>query len=114
MLPTFLPTIQQSQCRLRSSQAAGSTQGPRSNRSTRAQSFRAAAINARPPDRRNPLDDWTSSVEDKSNTNRRWRHLALVPDMWTASLLGRCQKVNGFNDLFAPQGGAPYNARSGA
>jgi hypothetical protein len=37
--------------------------------------------------------------------------VTLVPEKWFLSLLGRYQKVDGNNDLFAPPGGAPANAR---
>lgn len=59
----------------------------------------------------NPLDDWTSTVEDKTNSFGAGATLSFVPDKWTANLFARWQKTDGNNDLFAPPGGVPYNNR---
>ncbi|HVQ30274.1 MAG TPA: MtrB/PioB family outer membrane beta-barrel protein, partial [Vicinamibacteria bacterium] len=59
----------------------------------------------------NPLDDWTSDVDDKTNSVGGGINLTLVPQKWTAGLFGRYQKVDGNNEIFAPPGGAPYQAR---
>jgi MtrB/PioB family decaheme-associated outer membrane protein len=60
----------------------------------------------------NPLDDWTSDVEDKVNTFGAGANVVLKPDRWFLDLSGRYQKVDGNNDLFAAPGGAPANART--
>jgi hypothetical protein len=60
----------------------------------------------------NPLDDWTSDVDDKVNSFGGGADLTLKPDAWFLSLQGRRQKVDGNNDLFAAPGGAPANART--
>jgi MtrB/PioB family decaheme-associated outer membrane protein len=59
----------------------------------------------------NPLDDWTSNVDDKAHSLGAGAEVTLVPDKWFLSLSGRFQKVDGFNDLFAAPGGAPFQAR---
>ncbi len=60
----------------------------------------------------NPLDDWTSVVDDKTNSFGAGGTLSFVPEKWTATFFARWQKTNGNNDLDAPVGGAPYNART--
>jgi MtrB/PioB family decaheme-associated outer membrane protein len=60
----------------------------------------------------NALDDWTSVVRDKTNSFGAGATLSFVPEKWTANLFARWQKTDGNNDLDAPVGGAPYNART--
>ena len=60
----------------------------------------------------NPLDDWTSNVQDKTNSVGAGLNLTLVPEKWTMGLFGRYQKVDGQNDIAAPPGGAPDVARA--
>ena len=60
----------------------------------------------------NPLDDWTSDVEDKVSTIGAGALITLVKDKWFLDVSGHHQKVNGNNDLFAPPGGAPASARA--
>jgi hypothetical protein len=55
----------------------------------------------------NPLDDWTSDVQDDVDSVGGGVNVALVPDKWTWNGFLRFQKVNGRNDLFSPPGGAP-------
>jgi MtrB/PioB family decaheme-associated outer membrane protein len=61
----------------------------------------------------NPLDDWTSDVEDKVNTFGAGATVALVKDKWFLDVSGHHQKADGNNDLFSAPGGAPFVARSG-
>jgi len=60
----------------------------------------------------NPLDDWTSDVEDKVSTVGAGATFAVVKGTWFLDLSGHHQKVDGNNDLFSPAGGAPAVARS--
>jgi MtrB/PioB family decaheme-associated outer membrane protein len=60
----------------------------------------------------NPLDDWTSDVEDNVNTFGAGGTFALVKDEWFLDVSGHYQKADGNNDIFAPPGGAPANART--
>ena len=60
----------------------------------------------------NPLDDWTSDVEDNVNTFGAGGTFALVKDTWFLDLAGHYQEADGNNDIFAPPGGAPANART--
>jgi hypothetical protein len=62
----------------------------------------------------NPLDDWTSDVEDGVNTFGAGLTLALVKDKWFLDVSGHHQEVDGNNDMFAPPGGAPAAARVNA
>jgi Putative outer membrane beta-barrel porin, MtrB/PioB len=59
----------------------------------------------------NPLDDWTSNVDDKINSVGAGATITIVPQKWTATLFARWQDVDGNNAFFAPVGGAPYNGR---
>jgi MtrB/PioB family decaheme-associated outer membrane protein len=59
-----------------------------------------------------PLDDWTSTVQDKINSFGAGATLTFVPDKWSANLFARWQKVDGNNDIASPPGGAPANARA--
>src|SRR4029450_5454794 len=61
----------------------------------------------------NPLDDWTSDVDDKVDTFGAGATIALVKERWFLDVSGHYQKVDGNNDLFAPPGGAPDAARTG-
>ncbi|HEX6739163.1 MAG TPA: MtrB/PioB family outer membrane beta-barrel protein [Vicinamibacteria bacterium] len=60
----------------------------------------------------NPLDDWTSNVDDKADSFGGGANFVLRPDKWFLDLSGRYQKVNGNNDLSSPTGGAPFAART--
>jgi MtrB/PioB family decaheme-associated outer membrane protein len=60
----------------------------------------------------NPLDNWTSDVNDKVNSVGAGAEVTLVPEKWFLSLLGRYQKVDGNNDLFADPTGVPGRARA--
>ncbi len=55
----------------------------------------------------NPADDWVSDVTDEVDSLGGGVNVALVPDKWTWNSFARFQKVDGFNDLFSPPGGAP-------
>ena len=59
----------------------------------------------------NPLDDWTSNVKDTGNSLGAGASVTLSPDKWFLEVSGRHQNLNGNNDLFAPPGGMPFNAR---
>jgi MtrB/PioB family decaheme-associated outer membrane protein len=59
----------------------------------------------------NPLDDWTSDVNDKGNTVGGGFHYAIVPDKWTFDFGGHYQKVDGNNAIGVFPGGVPYNNR---
>jgi MtrB/PioB family decaheme-associated outer membrane protein len=59
----------------------------------------------------NPLDDWTSIVDDEADSFGGGVNLGLLPERLDLKLLGHYQKVDGNNDLDAPPGGAPANAR---
>ena len=55
----------------------------------------------------NPLDDWTSNVDDKINSIGAGATISIVPSKWSLNLFARWQKVDGNNDFSAPPGGAP-------
>ena len=55
----------------------------------------------------NPLDNWFSDVTDTVDSVGGGVNVALVPDKWSWNTFGRFQKVDGFNDLSSPPGGAP-------
>jgi hypothetical protein len=55
----------------------------------------------------NPIDDWTSDVDDKTNSLGVGLNLTLVPQRWTVGLFGRYQKVDGNNAIGANPAGAP-------
>ena len=59
----------------------------------------------------NPLDNWTSNVNDGVDSVGAGAKFTLKPEKWFLDLFGRYQKVNGNNDIFAPPGGAPAAAR---
>ncbi len=61
----------------------------------------------------NPRDDWTSDVNDKTQSVGGGADVTLKPEHWFFSFTGWYQKVNGDNALFAAPGGAPANARPG-
>jgi MtrB/PioB family decaheme-associated outer membrane protein len=61
----------------------------------------------------NPLDDWTSDVEDEVDTFGAGATFALVKGTWFLDLSGHHQKANGNNDLFSAPGGAPAAGRAG-
>jgi MtrB/PioB family decaheme-associated outer membrane protein len=61
----------------------------------------------------NPLDDWTSDVDDRVDTFGAGLTLALVKDTWFLDLSGHHQTADGNNDLFSAPGGAPAAARTG-
>jgi MtrB/PioB family decaheme-associated outer membrane protein len=60
----------------------------------------------------NPLDDWTSDVNDKANTFGAGGDFTLKPETWFVRVWGQYQKVDGLNDLFAAPGGAPASGRT--
>ena len=60
----------------------------------------------------NPLDDWTSDVQDRVNSFGAGANVVLKPEKWFLDLSGRYQEVDGNNDLSAPPGGAASNART--
>jgi MtrB/PioB family decaheme-associated outer membrane protein len=55
----------------------------------------------------NPLDDWTSDVDDKVDSFGAGANVALVPEKLDFRTSARYQKVNGDNDLASPPGGTP-------
>lgn len=55
----------------------------------------------------NPLDNWTSNVDDKVNTFGAGGTFNLVKDKLDLNLNGSYQKVDGNNALFSPPGGTP-------
>jgi hypothetical protein len=55
----------------------------------------------------NPLDDWTSDVDDEVDTFGGGATVALLPDRLDFRAFTRYQKVNGNNDLDSPPGGTP-------
>jgi MtrB/PioB family decaheme-associated outer membrane protein len=57
------------------------------------------------------LDDWTSNVNDKTNSFGAGGKFTLKPEKWYLDLFGRYQEVNGNNDIASPTGGAPELAR---
>ena len=59
----------------------------------------------------NPLDNWSSAVDNKVNSIGAGANFVLVPDKWKLQLDGSYQKVDGNNAIAAPAGGAPDNAR---
>ncbi|MEO5761214.1 MAG: MtrB/PioB family outer membrane beta-barrel protein [Vicinamibacteria bacterium] len=61
----------------------------------------------------NPIDDWTSTVGDKTDSLGLGADLILVPDKWFVTLAGQYQKVDGNNTLFSAAGSAASLARSG-
>jgi MtrB/PioB family decaheme-associated outer membrane protein len=60
----------------------------------------------------NPLDDWTSTVEDKVDSVGAGATLTFVPEKWSANFFARWQKVDGDNAIAALAGGAPVTTRS--
>ena len=61
----------------------------------------------------NPIDNWTSTVDDKTNSVGAGANFVLVPDKWFLNLSGQFQKVDGNNALFSAPGSAPSLARVG-
>ncbi len=61
----------------------------------------------------NPIDDWTSTVKDKTNSLGGGADFILVPDKWFLNLYGQYQKVDGNNSLFSAPGSAASLARAG-
>ena len=59
----------------------------------------------------NPLDDWTAAIDDEVDSFGGGANFGLVPSKLDLKLSGNYQKVDGNNDMFAPDGGAPANAR---
>jgi MtrB/PioB family decaheme-associated outer membrane protein len=59
----------------------------------------------------NPLDDWTSDIQDKVDSFGGGATLGLVKDKVDLKLYGNYQKVDGNNDIFSAVGGAPELAR---
>ncbi|HLN80095.1 MAG TPA: MtrB/PioB family outer membrane beta-barrel protein, partial [Thermoanaerobaculia bacterium] len=55
----------------------------------------------------NPLDDWTSDMDDKVDSFGGGATVALLPDRLDLRALVRYQKLNGNNDLASPAGGTP-------
>jgi len=55
----------------------------------------------------NPLDDWTSDVEDEVDSFGGGATAALVPEKLDFRAFTRYQDVNGNNDLASPPGGTP-------
>lgn len=51
----------------------------------------------------NPLDNWASSVNDKSNSFGAGAKFTLKPEKWFLDLFGRYQKVDGNNDITGGQ-----------
>lgn len=60
----------------------------------------------------NSIDDWTSTVADKTNSGGVGANFTLVPDKWFLNLQGSYQKVNGNNAIFTDPRGAPGRART--
>src|SRR5262249_23569680 len=58
-----------------------------------------------------PLDDWTSDINDKGNTVGGGFHVAIVPDKWLFDFAGHYQKIDGNNAIGVFPGGVPYNNR---
>jgi hypothetical protein len=54
----------------------------------------------------NPLDDWTSDMDDKVDSFGGGATVALLPDRLDLRALVRYQKLNGNNDLASPAGAA--------
>jgi len=61
----------------------------------------------------NPLDNWTSTVDDKTTSLGAGANFVLVPEKWFLNLSGQYQKVDGNNALFSAPGGAPSLSRVG-
>jgi hypothetical protein len=59
----------------------------------------------------NPLDDWTSDIEDKVDAFGGGATLGVVKEKADLKLYASYQKVDGNNDITSPPGGAPQNAR---
>jgi MtrB/PioB family decaheme-associated outer membrane protein len=55
----------------------------------------------------NPLDDWTSKVDDEVDSFGGGATIALVPEKLDFRTFARYQKVDGNNDLESPPGGTP-------
>ena len=60
----------------------------------------------------NSIDDWTSTVADKTNSGGVGANFTLVPDKWFLNLQGSYQKVNGNNAIFTNPLGAAGRARA--
>ena len=61
----------------------------------------------------NPIDNWTSTVDDKTSSLGAGANFVLVPDKWFLNLSGQYQKVDGNNALFSAPGSAPSLSRAG-
>ena len=59
----------------------------------------------------NSIDDWTSTVDDKTNSVGVGAEFILVPDKWFLNVSGQYQKVDGNNSIFSAPGSAPSLAR---
>jgi hypothetical protein len=59
----------------------------------------------------NPIDDWTSLVDDKGNSVGAGAVIGLVPEKVKLTLNGSYQEINGNNDLFTSPTGMPGAAR---
>lgn len=60
----------------------------------------------------NPIDNWTSLVDDKVDSIGGGLNVVLKPDKWDLNLNGSWQKVDGNNDFSGPPGGTVANARA--
>jgi len=59
----------------------------------------------------NPLDDWTSDIEDRVDSFGAGATWGVVKEKLDLTLYGNYQKVDGNNDFESPVGGAPQLAR---
>ena len=59
----------------------------------------------------NPLDDWTSEIEDKVDSLGAGATFGLVKETVELTLNGNYQRVDGNNDFASPVGGAPELGR---
>ncbi len=59
----------------------------------------------------NPIDNWTSTVDDKTSSVGVGAEFILVPDKWFLNVSGQYQKVDGNNSIFSAPGSAPSLAR---
>ncbi len=60
-----------------------------------------------------PLQNWTSTVDDKTSSVGAGANFVLVPEKWFLNLSGQYQKVDGNNALFSAPGSAPSLSRVG-
>jgi hypothetical protein len=55
----------------------------------------------------NPADDWTADIDMDGMSAGVGGNLRIIPERLDLRVLARAQRINGFNDMESPPGGAP-------